>query len=342
MAEAVTVPATGHVFPIYPDLVERLADPPSTDGPDRVIARTMATAAAYCYADDIDVLITSLSRLGLSDNVTTAVTQTVDPMLIYTSAFLTRSNDGRVGILTYRGTMPTSLINIALDFDMRTSALGTPGAHRPRRTATLRAMAGAGNVHEGWYLNTRATAYQITRLLEGWVDSGLEALYITGHSYGAAQSVLMGYRLATQSPEVFAKVRGIYSIAQPMVGDRGFADAAGPLLAGRLFRLIYEKDVVPAVPMTTARPRYVHFGPEYHLSLGQVGDGQWPPAPAKRNTRSVTGIGFSLAIASMPFEMLGYRNPFWGYSLNDHDPANYISALTGPDEPTVFGDFGDI
>jgi hypothetical protein len=341
MAATVTVPATSNVFPIYPDLVDRLANPPSNDGPDRVIARTMATASAYCYADDIDVLITSLSRLGLTDNVTTAVTQTVDTLLIFTSAFLTRSNDGRVGILTYRGTMPTSLINIALDFDMRTSPLGAPGAHRPRRTANLRAVAGAGNVHEGWYLNTRATAYEITRLLQGWVDSGLEALYITGHSYGAAQSALMGYRLATQSPQIFDKVRGIYSIAQPMVGDRAFADAAGPLLAGRLFRLIYEKDVVPAVPMTTARPRYTHFGPEYHLRLGQVEDGAWPLPAAKRNTRAVTGLELSFAVATMPIEMLGYSNPFWGRSLNDHDPSNYISALTGPDEPTVFGDFGD-
>jgi hypothetical protein len=338
--EAATVAQRKHVFPIFPDLVDRLADPPAPGEPDRVIARALATAAAYCYADDIAVMATSLSWLGLEDHVTTAVTQTIDAMLIYTSAFLTRSADGRVGILTYRGTMPTSVINIALDFDMRGSPLGEPGASRPRRTARLHSLPGGGQVHEGWYLNMRATAYQITALLEAWVESGVEAIYITGHSYGAAESALMGYQLATQAPEIFEKVQGIYSFAQPMVGDRDFADAAAPLLDGRLFRFIYEKDVVPAIPMTTARPRYVHFGREYHIALGQVGEGPWPPAPAKKNTTQITGLDMPFVFGGMPFEMLGYRNPFPGRSLNDHDPANYVSALTAPDEVTVFGDIG--
>ena len=340
--EAGTLTARKHVFPIFPELVDRLADPPATGEPDRVIARALATAAAYCYADDIAVMTTSLSRIGLEDNVTTAVRQTIDAMLIYTSAFLTRSADGRVGILTYRGTMPTSVINIALDFDMRGSPLGEPGGSRPRRTARLHALPGGGQVHEGWYLNMRATAYEITALLEAWVESGVEAIYITGHSYGAAQSALMGHQLAAESPELFEKVRGIYSFAQPMVGNRGFADVAAPLLDGRLFRFIYEKDVVPAIPMTTARPSYVHFGPEYHIRLGQVGDGAWPPAPAKKNTKQITGLDMPFVLGGMPFELLGYRNPFPGRSLNDHDPANYMSALTAPGEPTVFGDIGDL
>ena len=340
--EAGTVTERRHVFPVYPDLVDRLADPPSTSEPDRVIARTLATASAYCYADDIGVMTTSLSRLGLSDNVTTAVTQTIDAMLIYTSAFLTRSADGRVGVLTYRGTMPTSMVNLALDFDMRGSPLGEPGAARPRRTARLRSLPDGGQVHEGWYLNLRATEHEITSVLEAWVDGGVEAIYVTGHSYGAAQSVLMGYQLAAHSPEIFAKVRGIYSFAQPMVGNREFADAAGPALEGRLFRFIYEKDVVPAIPMTAARPHYVHFGPEYHIKLGQVGEGQWPPAPAKRNTKQITSFDMPFVFAGMPFELLGHRNPFPGRSLNDHDPANYVSALTAPGEVTVFGDVGDL
>jgi hypothetical protein len=340
--EASTVAVTKQVFPIFPDLVERLADPPATGEPDRVIARALATASAYCYADDIAVMTTSLSRLGLSDNVTTDVTQTIEAMLIYTSAFLTRSADGRVGILTYRGTMPTSLINLALDFDMRASPLGLPSAQRPRSTARLHSLPEGGQVHEGWYLNTRATAYEITALLEAWVESGLEAIYLTGHSYGAAQSVLMGYHLATNAPEVFAKVRGIYNFGQPMVGDQGFADLAAPLLTGRLFRFIFKKDVVPAIPMTTARPRYVHFGPEYHIRLGQVGEGSWPPAPAKRNTKQITGLDLPFVFAGMPFELLGHSSPFGGRSLNDHLPANYVSALTGPDEETVFGDVGDL
>jgi hypothetical protein len=340
--EAGAVAGTHHVFPIYPDLAEHLADPPSTGGPDRIIARVLATASAYCYADDISVLRTSLSRIGLTENVTTDVTQTVDTLLIYTSGFLTRSSDGRVGILTYRGTMPTSLINIAVDFDMRGSPLGQPGAAQHRGTGQLRKLADGGRVHEGWYLNTRAIAHEITAVLEAWVDSGLEALYITGHSYGAAQSVLMGYELAAHSRHIFEKVRGIYSFAQPMVGDREFAEVAEPLLDGTLFRFIYEKDVVPAIPMTSARPRYVHFGPEYHLSLGQVGKDSWPPAPAKKNTKQITSLDLGLVIAGMPFELLGHHNPFGGRSLNDHNPGNYMSALTGPGEVTVFGDVGQL
>src|ERR1700752_4566830 len=101
---------------VFPDLVDHLARGQEPGAPDRVIARTLATASAYCYSDELAVLRTGLSRLGM-DNATAQVTQRIDTMLIYTTAFLSRSNDGRVGILTYRGTVPTSPINIVLDFD---------------------------------------------------------------------------------------------------------------------------------------------------------------------------------------------------------------------------------
>src|ERR1700758_2100762 len=93
-----TAPGAARPFPVYPSLVERLVDP-NVVQPDRIVARTLATAAMYEYSDDQGVLQTAMARLGLGEQcAVTKFHQQVDAMLVSSTAFLIQSEDRRLGI----------------------------------------------------------------------------------------------------------------------------------------------------------------------------------------------------------------------------------------------------
>src|SRR5207248_397863 len=140
-------------------------------------------------------------------------------------------------------------------------------------------------VHGGFYRNVRATRYEVVgalqRALNGEPVTGegnrlshpLEALYITGHSLGAAMAGLMAVMLVTEPAyaEIAAKLRAVYTFGQPMIGSPELAQAcdAHPFLGTNVLRYIYRRDVVTHLPPKDSGA-FAHFGPEYHY------DQQWP------------------------------------------------------------------
>ncbi|MEU6257853.1 lipase family protein [Streptomyces sp. NPDC047043] len=266
-------------FPVYPDLVERLVEDKHQPDVDGVVPHVLATCAAYSYAgfeqhSDVQTLSMIMTRLGLEENDCRAFEQRVDAMYIASAAYLVQDKDRRVAILCYRGTQPEDIISILTDADVRPEMLAVELEGRKYE------------VHAGFYRNVRATRHLIIEALDravrgesldpgrqGTRGGGLEALYITGHSLGAAMAALMAITLVHEPRywHIADRLKGVYTFGQPMVGGPDLAKACeetpGPndtyVLRDRMLRYIFDRDVVPALPPRPVGP-YAQFGREFH------------------------------------------------------------------------------
>lgn len=77
-----------------------------------------------------------------------------------------------------------------------------------------------------------------------------QALWITGHSLGAALATLAASRL-------HQSVNAVYTFGSPRVGDRQFSDRFERLLGDRTFRLVNDEDLVTRVPPRVLGYRHV-------------------------------------------------------------------------------------
>src|SRR5579871_5161922 len=107
MLERILGGACDPPFPIYAHVAEDLLAAHHTDDGERdaTVAHVLGTCAAYAYAD-ADTVATMMARLGVEANACVRITQTVDAMFIFSTAYLVQSRCGRVVILSYRGTEP--------------------------------------------------------------------------------------------------------------------------------------------------------------------------------------------------------------------------------------------
>jgi hypothetical protein len=169
---------------------------------------------------------------------------------------------------------------------------------------------------------------ELEKALQGEPDTaGLERppqrLYFTGHSLGGALAVLAAARMhrgGTQYFELAHKLAGIYTFGQPMVGNSTFAEICQRDFGDKLFRHVYEHDVVPAMPPRTAGS-FAHTGEEYIST-----DHGWvkrTPAGAFQATSVLTST--IIATSAWLLEQL----PIFAwlklpYSLADHSPLNYL------------------
>lgn len=342
-AEAVTSPT----FPVHRDLVETLlrahsapSDPPRWDP---VAAHVLATIAGYAYSD-ADTVAMIAARLGLEENRCAMVAQNVDAMFICSTAFVVQSRCGRVAILCYRGTEPANFINWLTDADVNPETV----PWRFGAEATVHA------VHAGFYRNVRATRYAIAEKLllavqgkpivgDGGPDvdvAKLEALYVTGHSLGAAMAAMFGVMMETNPAyaEIRERMRAIYTYGQPMIGDPDFAKACSSAIGKKVFRFIHAHDVVAALPPKISGP-FAHFGEEYQLF--RASDRTWKEPQHNREPMGQVGHLFELPLAASAFlarQIRPLRDIPLQYSLDDHGPQHYIAALTPPGVRTEFGD----
>jgi Lipase (class 3) len=338
---------TSPTFPVHADLVETLlrAHVAPTDPPawDPVVAHVLATLAGYAYSD-AETVATIAARLGLPDNRCAMVEQHVDAMFICSTAFLLQSRCGRVAILSYRGTEPTNFVNWLTDADVNPEKVPWRFGDDPEVHA----------VHAGFYRNVRATRYAIAeRLLlaiegkpivaDGRPEAALgklEALYVTGHSLGAAMAAMFGIMMETNPAyaAVRSRLRAVYTYGQPMIGDPAFARACAAAMGRKIFRFIHAHDVVAALPPRISGP-FAHFGEEVQLFRGT--DGAWKAPQHNRTPMGQVGHLFELPLAASTFlarQLRPLRDLPFQYSLDDHGPQHYIAALTPPGVRTEFGD----
>ena len=321
----------GRPFPVYDSLVPDLLAAHQRDRDDRdaTVAHVLAAAAGYAYSN-IETMATIMSRLGLEDNSCVRVAQRVDAMFIFSTAYLVQSRCGRVVILGYRGTEPTTLGNWLADADIGATSLVLGGE-------TLA-------VHAGFYRNLRATRWavinELSLALRGRslsnpkqeLDHPMQALYVTGHSFGGAMAVLFALSIAGSAEQraIAEKLRAVYTFGQPLTVGEPLPEAARAL-ARKVFRHVNARDPVPALP-PLAWGRLAHFGHEYRCVNGEWSASDTPVAQLK----GLRGIPGSL----LAFFATAKRRQASRYSMAEHGPNQYLAALRPDGRVTEFGDRG--
>ena len=276
-------------FPVYAHLADDLVAAHRADNGERdaTVAHVLATCAAYAYSD-ADTVATMMTRLGLDANACVRITQTVDAMFIFSTAYLVQSRCGRVAILCYRGTEPATLGNWLGDAEVGSES----------STMSLEGGAPAFRVHAGFHRNVRATWWTVLRELmlalrgrslfnpDENVESPLEALYVTGHSLGGAMAVLFALKLAgTRELRALAdKLHAVYTFGQPMAVGGALPPVADDI-GRRLFRHVTTRDLMPALP-PAAWGAFAHFGNEYRYTNGEWRRSEVPVAQLVR-TREI-------------------------------------------------------
>jgi lipase (class 3) len=327
-------------FPVYSDLVSKLTKVPRGTY-DPIAAHVCAVASGWAYADaETDAMM--LARLGLEENWYYEASICNDAMFIASHALLVQSRCGRVVVLAYRGTEPRNFINWLTDADVNPVKVPYRLGERPNPDAT---------VHGGFYRNLRATWHEVVGALrraverkpvdpkaDDTLEAPMEALYVTGHSLGAAMAALAGVRLVCDDAyrELFTmKLRGIYTYGQPMVGNPAFAEecTAQPFLATSIFRHVYEHDVVPRLPPTATGP-FQHFGVELGTNEAYRWTRRDGAVDQVRDLVLATLVIPVLAFAGKQLEKV--RNVPFPYSWYDHLPSFYIEASTPPDVRSEF------
>ncbi len=209
-------------------------------------------------------------------------------------------------------------------------------------------------IHAGFYRNVRATRFAVIAALERALDrrsvldddpqspkppmeKPMTTLYLTGHSLGGAMAALMAVMLSVEPDyiERFARMfKGASTFGAPMVGSPEFANAcaANTFLDRNVVRYVYRRDPVPHLP-PSASDDFQHFGREYRYERA------WKETSDKPITQMGDLVGLieaPLGFAARQFRLL--RGIPFRFSLNDHGPQHYISAITPKNKPNEFGD----
>jgi hypothetical protein len=347
----------GHGFPVYPRLVDDLAGAGASY--NRQAVHVCSVLAGWAYSTS-ETVATMMVRLGLERNRCRSISLANDTMFVCSTAFLIQSECGRLAMLAYRGTEPVNFINWLTDADVNPLTLPVPGGRSADGGEPPR-------VHGGFYRNQRATWFDVEQGLrlalggrsilgdDAPVPNKLEALYITGHSLGAAMAALAAFRIAHDDAyvDLRQKLRGVYTFGQPMVGNKSFAAECekDPLLGARFHRHIYENDVVPVLPPHLAG-EFAHFGSEYHSNGKEPG---WNASKRGDYVKQLSHFTGPILIAASAFTTnqipalkriaeVAQSVPLLEraglvYSLYDHGTANYIDSSRPDGVISEFGDF---
>jgi hypothetical protein len=305
-------------FPIYSDAVEQLLRAHQTETAERdpAVAHILGVLSGYSYAD-LATISMMAARLGLGESVCVRVAQTVDAMMIFSTAYLVQSRCGRVTIVVYRGTEPANVGNWLGDADVGSQTIDLGGQPLV--------------VHSGFYRNVRATRWPILEHLRKSA-SHPEALYVTGHSLGGAMAVLFALGLAGHAEHraLSETLRAVYTFGQPLVAG-GPAPEIASAVGRKLYRHVLGRDIIPNLP-PKVWGSLEHFGHEFHFERGE-----W----RKRDRVSAQAANFrDVSRAVLAVFAPAKKRDVQRFTMADHQPHQYLSALRPAGKITEFGDQG--
>lgn len=306
----------GDPSPLGHDYMKVLVEePPLADVHDPRLAYALAVLSAWSYAD-YQSFTRRIRRNGFARCHVDEAAVTNDALFVVSRAYVVRSLCGRAAIIVFRGTEPVNLVSWLTDADVITRQLPKTFAaadttHEP-----------TGKVHRGFLANLEAVWDD---MLVGLAKaSGVETLYVAGHSLGGAMAVLAAARLL-RMPAYREALRGVYTYGQPAVGDESFAEFGDDLIGDRLFRHIYHHDIVPQLPPASSGT-FVHFGTEYR-SHGPLTEEVW-----RKSRTNIRPVQFVLMAALGAVLEFATRRTTWlrwipfPNSIDDHSPQFYIAT----------------
>jgi len=136
-------------------------------------------------------------------------------------------------VISYRGTVESSLKNWIEDLSAWKTKTNFPGC------------GGNCEVHSGFFDDYQGLQAAIHPKIEESVSRHPgSAIWITGHSLGAAMACL----LATDLASVGHDIGKVYTFGQPRVGDPTFAEWVSSSVADEYFRVVHYHDIVPHLP----------------------------------------------------------------------------------------------
>jgi hypothetical protein len=300
---------------------------------DATLAYALSLVSGWTYADH-KTIAKQLRYRGIEADVT-LIEATNPAMLVVATSYFIRSKCGRLGILAFRGTEPANLINWLTDTN-----------------AILRTFI-YGKVHAGFYANVEVVWDDIGKVLRGAAqnvrpqvdlpvipsqpdryDYPMDSLYITGHSLGAAMAVVAAACLLHEPDGALGWdgiLRGIYTYGQPMVGDAEFVTNCRKQFRDRLFRHVFNDDLVPRMPPRTVH-NFQHFGERrYSRSTGEPWGStragtRADQAPTLLETLGSAVTSFVFRRVSVPGVSIIERILPLPYSIDDHMATNYIQV----------------
>jgi hypothetical protein len=296
--------------------------------------------SAYAYSD-VSTVALIMARMGLEENQCLLIHEYVDAMFITSNVFVIQSADGRAAIVCYRGTPVTSLITWLTDANIEPTNIDIPSP-----SGSL-----VGSVHGGFYRNVRSTRYEVLNAIKramagesvrpdgGKVANKLKALYITGHSLGAASASMLALMLAVE-PEyksIAKLLKAVYTFGGPMIASPELAEDCDlhAFLRERVIRYVYANDIVPQLPPKESGA-FKHFGAGYQYKPKGDG-GAWEQNDAPR--RQLRNL-LELAVAPLSVfagDLKLTRRIQFHASIRDHLPQYYIDALTPEGVNSEFG-----
>lgn len=283
---------------------------------DPRLAYALAVISTWSYSDLL-TLKRKLHFYGFPKKIIKPFLVSNHALFVVATAYVVRSQRGRLAIIAFRGTEPINLASWLTDADVITTKLKDTQGH----------------VHNGFLANLEAVWDGIASELKRVRKDGnpVEAIYITGHSLGGAMAVLAAAKLMTT--EWASKLLGVYTFGQPAVGDEAFAAWASGQFGDLLFRHIYNRDIIPRLPPFSTG-KFSHFGAEYHSKRdGHNGPGKPPEIWSLRERGDATSLlRFALPSAAGALLEFVTRRTQWlrkvqfPSSIDDHGPAFYLKT----------------
>ncbi|WP_437715631.1 lipase family protein [Sorangium sp. So ce448] len=309
---------------------------------DSKVAGVLAAASTWAYSDP-DTFRRQM-QVRICPAYYAAASFQNDALLLNPAAYMIQSADMRLGILCFRGTQLTKMIDLLTDLSSKPDPFYAVGSVHGGFLRSVRALMppikawledarrGHGIHATGAEKNARCCG---TSHRGDGSESKLKALYITGHSLGGAIAAIAAALIhADEELGAFREVlRGVYTFGQPMVGGKAFARKCHTDFGARLFRHVYHWDVVPSLPPRTMGA-FEHFGQEYEATETgwQYRDGSVAQSRVGSLRVALAGLSWVMdqlqGVREQPIirdlALLASRWTGNPPSLADHSPLNYL------------------